>query len=62
MPVTQSGEAILKFARDNNWLMLSASEGYVLCVFLTPSGNIVEVYFEKNKNTITVLREYSYKP
>ena len=42
-----SPEQILIYARTNNWLALFTSEGNILNVFLTPTGNILEVYFEK---------------
>jgi len=46
---------VLSYASDNNWLALSSSEGNILTIFLTPSGNILEVYFEKNKMTLKAL-------
>jgi hypothetical protein len=52
---------ILTYAKDNNWLALTTSEGNILNVFLTPAGNIVELYFEKNKATIRVLPGYVCK-
>jgi hypothetical protein len=52
---------ILSYAKDNNWLALTTSEGNILNVFLTPAGNIVELYFEKNKATIRVLPGYVCK-
>ncbi len=55
MPKLSSPEDVLTYARSNNWLPLSASEGNILTVFLTPSGNILEVYFEKNKMTLKML-------
>jgi hypothetical protein len=61
MPKLASYEEILSHARTNNWLTLSASEGNILNVFLTPGGNILEVYFEKNKTTIKVLPYYICK-
>ncbi len=55
MPKLSSPQDVLTFARANNWLPLSSSEGNVLTVFLTPSGSILEVYFEKNKMTLKTL-------
>ena len=52
---------ILSYAREHNWLALTTSEGNILSVFLTPAGNIVEIYFEKNKATIKVLPGYICK-
>ena len=56
-----SGEDLFKYAKANNWLLIESSEGYVVSVFLTPSGNIVEMYFEKNKVTLRTLPSYAYK-
>jgi hypothetical protein len=61
MPKLSSPEEILAYAKENNWLTLSVSEGNILSVFLTPGGNILEVYFEKNKTTIKVLPYYICK-
>lgn len=61
MRTATSSEEMFKYAKDNNWLLLNSSEGYVVSVFLTPSGNVVEMYFEKNKNTIRTLPVYTYK-
>ena len=61
MPKISSNEQILSYARDNNWLMLWASEGNIMNVFLTPSGNMVELYFEKNKASIKTLPDYVCK-
>jgi hypothetical protein len=55
MPKLSSPADILSYARDNNWLALSSSEGNILTIFLTPAGNILEVYFEKNKVTLKAL-------
>jgi hypothetical protein len=52
---------ILSYAKDNNWLTLSASEGNILNIFLTPAGNMLEVYFEKNKVTLKTLPLYEAK-
>lgn len=52
---------ILSYVKDNNWLPLSVSEGNILNVFLTPAGNIIEIYFEKNKATIKALPGYVCK-
>jgi hypothetical protein len=60
MPAISPAE-ILTFARNNSWLTLFASEGNVLNVFLTPSGTILEVYFEKNKATLRTLPTYTCK-
>ena len=54
-------EEILAYAKANNWLSLWASEGRILNVFLTPGGNIVEIYFEKNKATLRTLSTYVCK-
>lgn len=61
MPKIVSPGEILTYARDNNWLTLSATEGNILNVFLTPAGNVLEIYFEKNKATIKVLPNYTCK-
>jgi hypothetical protein len=55
MPKLSSPEDVLAYARANNWLALSASEGNILTIFLTPAGKILEVYFEKNKMTLKAL-------
>ena len=55
MPKLSTPADILSYARDNNWLTLSSSEGNILNIFLTPAGNILEVYFEKNKMTLKAL-------
>ncbi|MBN1691499.1 MAG: hypothetical protein JW901_10805 [Dehalococcoidia bacterium] len=55
MPKLSSPAGVLAYAKANNWLALSASEGNVLTVFLTPAGNMVEIYFEKNKMTLKAL-------
>jgi hypothetical protein len=55
MPRLSSPEDVLSYARANNWLALSSSEGNVLTIFLTPAGNMLEVYFEKNKMTLKAL-------
>jgi hypothetical protein len=60
MPAISPAE-ILTFARNNNWLTLFVSEGNVLNVFLTPSGTILEIYFEKNKATLRTLPTYTCK-
>jgi hypothetical protein len=60
MPAVAQGD-LLTYARNNNWLPLFTTEGNVLNVFLTPSGNILEVYFEKNKATLRVLPSYTCK-
>jgi hypothetical protein len=52
---------ILSYAKDNNWLTLSVSEGNILNIFLTPAGNILEVYFEKNKISLKTLPFYVAK-
>jgi hypothetical protein len=52
---------VLSYAKDNNWLALSVSDGNILNIFLTPAGNILEVYFEKNKMTLKVLPFYVAK-
>lgn len=56
-----SSEEVFNYAKTNNWLLLDSSEGYVVSQFLTPSGNIVEMYFEKNKITVRALTTYTYK-
>jgi hypothetical protein len=61
MAKISSPAEILTFAKDNNWLALTASEGNILNVFLTPTGSLVEIYFEKNKATIKVLPYYILK-
>ena len=61
MPVSVSNEQLLSYARSHNWLPLWASEGNILNVFLTPSGNMVEIYFEKNKVTLKNLPYYTCK-
>jgi hypothetical protein len=61
MPVSVSNEQLLSYARANNWLPLWVSEGNILNVFLTPSGNMVEIYFEKNKVTLKNLPYYTCK-
>jgi len=61
MALISSPAEILSYAKDNNWLALTVSDGNVLNVFLTPSGNILEIYFEKNKATIKVLPGYICK-
>ena len=52
---------ILTFAKNNNWLALYVSEGNILNVFLTPSGKILEIYFEKNKVTLKELPSFACK-
>ena len=52
---------VLSYAKDNNWMALSISDGNILNIFLTPAGNILEVYFEKNKMTLKVLPFYVAK-
>jgi hypothetical protein len=61
MAKISSPAEILTYAKDNNWLAVTTSEGNILNVFLTPAGNIVEIYFEKNKATIKVLPGYICK-
>lgn len=61
MTTVSSPEQILAYARTNNWLALFNSDGNILNVFLTPSGNILEVYFEKNKATLKTLPSYACK-
>ena len=61
MAKISSPAEILTYAKDSNWLALTTSEGNILNVFLTPAGNIVELYFEKNKATIKVLPGYVCK-
>lgn len=61
MAKISSPAEILTYAREQNWLTLTSSEGNILNVFLTPAGNIVEIYFEKNKATIKVLLSYVCK-
>lgn len=61
MPKIISSAEILIFANTNNWLTLFSSEGNILNVFLTPTGNIIEVYFEKNKTTFQTLSSYVCK-
>ena len=56
-----SPDQILSYAKANNWLALFNSDGNIVNVFLTPNGNILEVYFEKNKATIKVLLGYVCK-
>ena len=55
MPKLSTPADVLAYARVNNWLALSVSEGNILNIFLTPAGNIVEIYFEKNKITLKAL-------
>ncbi|MFA5399284.1 MAG: hypothetical protein WC169_05300 [Dehalococcoidia bacterium] len=55
MPKLSSPADVLAYAKANNWLALSSSEGNVLTIFLTPAGNMVEIYFEKNKMTLKAL-------
>ncbi|MDD5399525.1 MAG: hypothetical protein PHU70_10690 [Dehalococcoidia bacterium] len=55
MPKLSSPQDILIYARANNWLALSSSEDNILTVFLTPAGNMLEIYFEKNKMTLKAL-------
>lgn len=45
MAKISSPAEILTYGKDNNWLALTTSEGNILNVFLTPAGNIVEIYF-----------------
>ncbi len=61
MAYITSPDQILTFAKSNNWLSLFTSDGNVVNVFLTPSGSILEVYFEKNKATLRVLPSYVCK-
>jgi hypothetical protein len=61
MAKISSPAEILTYAREQNWLALTTSEGNIINVFLTPAGNIVEIYFEKNKATIKVLPGYVCK-
>jgi hypothetical protein len=61
MAKISSPAEILTYAKEQNWLALTTSEGNILNVFLTPAGNIVEIYFEKNKATIKVLLGYVCK-
>ena len=61
MAKISSPAEILTYAKDNNWLALTTSEGNILNVFLTAAGNIVEIYFEKGKTTIKVLPYYVCK-
>jgi len=61
MPRLSTPADILTYARDNNWLPLSSSEGNILTVFLTPAGNMLEVYCEKNKVTLKTLSLYVAK-
>jgi hypothetical protein len=56
-----SPQDILAYAKNNNWLSLFSSDGNILNVFLTSGGNIVEVYFEKNKATVKTLPGYVCK-
>jgi hypothetical protein len=61
MPKTSSNEDILKYAKSNNWITLWASEGNIFNVFLTPSGKLLEIYFDKNKVTFKTLLDYVCK-
>jgi len=61
MGMFSSPAEILSYAKDSNWLALTVSEGNILNVFLTPAGNILEIYFDKNKATIKVLPGYICK-
>jgi hypothetical protein len=61
MPNVVSPQEILAYAKNCNWLSLSSSDGNILNVFLTPDGNIVEVYFEKNRATVKTLPGYVCK-
>lgn len=61
MAKISSPAEILTYAKEQNWLALTTSEGNILSVFLTPAGNMVEIYFEKNKATIKVLPGYICK-
>lgn len=56
-----SPSQLLAYASANNWLELYNSDGNVLNVYLTPSGNIVEIYCEKSKVTIKTLPSYVCK-
>jgi len=61
MPKSISNEEILAYARANNWLPLWTSEGNILNVFLTPSGNMIEIYFDKKQATLKTLPTYACK-
>lgn len=61
MRTIASSEELFKYAKENNWLIIEASEGYVVSVFLTPAGTMVEMYFEKNKTTLRTLPVHTYK-
>jgi hypothetical protein len=61
MPNVVSSQEILVYAKNNNWLSLFSSDGNILNVFLTPGGNILEIYFEKNKATVKTLPGYVCK-
>ena len=61
MGMFSSPVEILSYAKDNNWLSLTVSEGNILNVFLTPAGNIIEIYFDKNKATFKILPGYICK-
>jgi hypothetical protein len=58
--VTSPAE-ILNWANLNNWLTLYASDGNILCVLLSPGGNVLEFYFDKNKVTIKTLPSFVCK-
>jgi hypothetical protein len=61
MITAATSEQLFKYAKDNNWLLVNSSEGYVVSVFVTPAGNLVEMYFEKNKTTVRTLPVHTYK-
>jgi len=61
MPKMATPESVLNFAHTNNWLPLWSSDGDILNVFLTPAGNIIEIYFEKNKITVKEILSYVAK-
>lgn len=61
MPQMTTPDSILNYARANNWLTLWSSDGDIVNVFITPSGKILEVYFEKNKITVKELLSYVAK-
>jgi hypothetical protein len=56
-----SPSQVLAYASAHDWLELFSSDGNILNVFLTPNGNILEIYFEKNKATLKVLPAYVCK-
>lgn len=57
----QTPDEALAWAQTNNWLLIWATETYGTCAFLTPAGQIVEFYFERDKVTVRTLLSYVCK-